>query len=186
MKFEADIIRFLQANASVGWINFFQFVTMLGSYLGFFIVFIIIFIKNKRLSFFFAVSFAVACVGNLILKQLIQKDRPFITYVDIHNYGNEDGFSMPSGHSVCAGLFATFLIYHLFSQTKDRWTRGLGATCFGLFPILIAFSRMILGVHYLSDVILGIIIGIIVAIIGIYVYNISKRKSRKGESLQNE
>ncbi|MBQ8444530.1 MAG: phosphatase PAP2 family protein [Clostridia bacterium] len=180
MEFEADIIRFLQTNASAGWINFFQIVTMLGSYLGFIISFIIIFVKNKRLGVVFALTFAVGSVGNYLLKHIIQRDRPFVTYEDIHNYGNEDGYGMPSGHSVCAGLFATFLIYLLFTQTQNKWTRLAGAVCLSLFPFLIAFSRMVLGVHYLSDTIIGIIIGIIVAILGICVYNMCRRKVEKG------
>lgn len=180
MEFEALIIKFLQTNASTGWINFFQITTMLGSYLGFFISFIIIFIKNKKLSFFFVLAFAAACVGNFLLKILIQRERPFENYDFIYNYGNEDGFSMPSGHSVCGALFATFLIYHLFTQIKDKWTRFFGTVSLSLLAMLTAFSRMVLGVHYISDVISGIIIGIIVAIIAICVYNITIRKLGKG------
>ena len=179
MEFEANLIRFLQTNASVGWIYFFQIVTMLGSYLGFFITFIIIFIKNRGLGVSFAIAFAVACVGNLLLKRLIMRDRPFVAYSDIHNYGNEDGYSLPSCHSVCAGLFATYLIYHLFCQCKDRKTRILGTICLSLFPCLIGFSRMVLGVHYLTDVLVGIILGIIVAIFSIYMYNICRQKLKE-------
>ena len=171
MSFEADLIRFLQTNASNGWITFFQVVTMLGSYLGFLIAFVIIFFKNKSLGIAFALTFAFGCVANFALKLLIARKRPFDEYSFIQNLGGEDGFSMPSGHSVCAGMFATFLIYLLFSQTKNTSTRVWGTICLSLFPVLIGFSRIILGVHYLSDVIVGIILGIIFAILGIWLYN---------------
>ena len=179
MKFEADIINFLQTNISTSWITFFQIITMFGSYLGFFISFIIIFVKNKKLSLFFAVTFVLGSLINQFLKFMISRDRPFVTYDYIENYGKEDGSSFPSGHSVCGGMFASFLCYHLFCQCKDRWTRGLGCSAFALMAGLIAFSRMVLGVHYISDVIVGIILGILFAILGIWLYNTSERKTFK-------
>ena len=176
MKFEAEIINFLQANASTGWITFFQFITTFGSYLGFFVAFIIIFLKNKKLGITFAITFALASVCNYFIKHIIKRDRPFVTYEYIENYGGEDGFSMPSGHSMCAGLFATFLLYHLFTQTKKLSLRISGAIFLSLFTGLIAFSRMVLGVHYLTDIIFGIIVGIIFAIIGICLYNYVRKR----------
>ncbi|MBQ8909361.1 MAG: phosphatase PAP2 family protein [Clostridia bacterium] len=180
MEFEAGIIKFLQSNASNGWITTFQVISMFGSYLGFCIVFFIIFIKNKRLSFVFALTFAAACVFNYALKRVICRHRPFVDYAYIYNFGNEDGFSMPSGHSVCAGLFASFLIYHLFTQSNDILTRVVGSICMALLTVLIAFSRVMLGAHYLTDTIVGIIIGIIFAILAVCVYNICRRKIWKG------
>lgn len=58
MEFEYDIIRFFQSNATTGWIAFFQTASMLGSYLGFLITFIIVFIKNKKLGLAVALTFA--------------------------------------------------------------------------------------------------------------------------------
>ena len=111
MKFEADIIEFFQTNLTPTWITVFQIITLFGSFLGFILTFILLFIKNKKLSYIFAITFVVAQICNKILKLIIARDRPFEAYESIINYGNEDGFSMPSGHSMSAGLFATFLIY---------------------------------------------------------------------------
>lgn len=172
MEFESDIIRFLQANATTGWITFFQIVTLFGSFLGLFLSFALIFVRNKKLAFFLLLTFATASVINHILKAIIGRPRPFDANEGIFNYGNEDGFSFPSGHSLCSGIFATFLVYHLFQTTKNGWTRALGTIAYSMFAMLIAFSRMVLGVHYLTDVIAGIILGIIFAIAGIFVYNV--------------
>ncbi|MBO5021941.1 MAG: phosphatase PAP2 family protein [Clostridia bacterium] len=176
MQIEADIIRFLQSNASTGWITLFQIITYLGSYLGLFITFVIIFSRNKKLSLALVVTFAISAVANHMLKAIIGRARPFDTYNDIANYGGEDGFSMPSGHSVCAGVFATFLVYNLFQTTKNRWTRALGTTAYASLMAVVGFSRMVLGVHYISDVALGITLGIIFAIAGIIVYNVIVKK----------
>ncbi len=173
---EADIIRFLQSNASTGWITLFQIITYLGSFLGLFVTFVIIFAKNKKLSLALIVTFAISAVVNHFLKAIIGRTRPFDAYTDIANYGGEDGFSMPSGHSVCAGLFATFLVYNLFQTTKNRWTRIFGTTAYASIMLLVGFSRMVLGVHYISDVAVGITLGIMFAIVGIMLYNVIVKK----------
>ena len=182
MEFEADLIKFFQTNATGGWVTFFQGVTMLGSYLGFLATFIIIFVKNKKLSFVFALTFAIASGVNFLLKMLIARQRPFDSYDFIKNLGGEDGYSMPSGHSMCSALFATFLIYHLYKIRKDRATKIWGTICLSLFPALIALSRMVLGVHYLTDTIVGIIVGIMFAFLGIWVYNVVEKKKAKEEN----
>lgn len=178
MGFEYDLIRFLQANATTGWLSFFQLVTMLGSYLGLVITFAIVFAKNKKLSLYLVITFVVGSVINHFLKAIIARERPFDTYADIFNYGNEDGFSMPSGHSLCAGIFATFLIYTLFISSKNRWTRALGSITILLFALLIMLSRMVLGVHYLTDTILGIIVGILFAFLAILIYTYMVKKKK--------
>lgn len=181
MSFEADIIKFLQANATSGWVTVFQIVTMFGSYLGFLVAFVIIFIKNRKLSYCLALTFVAGALVNFALKMIIARPRPFDQYDFIQNLDNESGFSMPSGHSVCGGMFASFLVYHLWKEKKDTLTRTLGTICLTLFPLIVGFSRMVLGVHYLSDVFVGIILGIIFAIVAIWVYNRVEKTKNKGK-----
>ncbi len=172
MKFESDIIRFLQSNATTEWLAFFQIVTLFGSFLGLVITFVVLYFQNKKLCLPLLITFAAASVINHILKALIGRPRPFDSYVDIINYGGEDGFSMPSGHALCAGIYFFFLVYGLFKSTKNKLTRGLGVVAYASVVLIIAFSRMVLGVHYFTDVIVGVFLGIIFAIIGLIVYNV--------------
>ncbi len=168
---EANIIRFLQTNASINWITLFQFITLFGSYLGFIIVLVIMWFKGGlRLSITFVLTFAFASLINQVLKLIIARDRPFVTYDDIINYGGEDGYSMPSGHSLCAGLFATFVFYTLLSSPHDLSTKIIGGIFCCLFPFLIAYSRMVLGVHYLSDTLVGIALGVLFAVVGLLIH----------------
>lgn len=183
---EAEIIRFLQANASVGWITLFQFVTLFGSYLGFIIVFAILFIRQRKLSLTFAVTFVIASLINQVLKHLIMRDRPFVTNSDIINYGNEDGYSMPSGHSLCGALYATFIFYHILSTSRHTSTKVLGGIFCFIFPFLIAYSRMVLGAHYLSDTLVGIALGVAFAVIAIVLYRIYIKKSKPSENINNK
>lgn len=180
MKFEGDIIRFFQANISTGWVTTFQIITLFGSFIGFLITFFILFMSKRKLSYVFVITFIFAQMFNRILKLIIARDRPFVVFEDIINYGNEDGFSMPSGHSMSVMIFATFIFYHLLSEPYKRSERIIGGITMTIVIFAVMLSRMVLGVHYLTDTIVGLIVGITFAIIAILLYNKSaKRKIRR-------
>ncbi len=179
MEFEHDIIKFFQSNMTVGWLDFFQLITLFGSFLGCFITFVIVFSKDKRLGFVLLLTFVVGSVINHFLKAIIARPRPFDSYSDIINYGNEDGYSMPSGHSLCTGIFATFLIYILFNYSKDKWTKFFGTIFITILSATILLSRMVLGVHYFTDVLAGIIVGVLFAIFAIIMYNLIRKKIKR-------
>ncbi len=178
MKFEADIIEFFQNNTSIGFIKLFQFLTLLGGLLGALIVFFILFFKKRSLSYAFLITFIIASIFNKVLKAIIMRDRPFEVYDYIENYGNEGGYSMPSGHSLSAAIFASFIFYLIIISSRQKSTKILGGISCFLFVVLIALSRMVLGVHFLTDTLAGIIVGILFAIIGIIIYNYIIRKLR--------
>ncbi|MBI4427261.1 MAG: LssY C-terminal domain-containing protein [Candidatus Magasanikbacteria bacterium] len=81
----------------------------------------------------------------------------------------EDSFSFPSGHAAMAVAFYGFLTYVLFRQIK-KWRYKINALFFSAAIILaIGFSRLYLGVHFLSDVWGGYLLGALWLIIGIAV-----------------
>lgn len=100
-----------------------------------------------------------------ILKPIINRSRPDFNLA----YYIENSLSFPSGHSAIAvALFGYYIYYLLKIDTlcKPRIVVLLsGATII----LLIGFSRMYLGVHYLSDVLGGFLIGLLWLIIGIIV-----------------
>ena len=175
---EIEIIYALQG-AGEGWITFFRIFTLLGSWLGFAIALMPLFFKDRKLSFAYVATFVFSVLFNLALKAIIARPRPFDSFEDVINYDGADGYSMPSSHAMCGAIIATFLIYFLFKQTKNVWGRTFGMIGLSLYAILVAFSRMILGAHYLSDVVVGLIEGVLLAIIGIIVYNVICRKLAK-------
>lgn len=79
----------------------------------------------------------------------------------------EDTFSFPSGHATIAVAFYGFLVYILFRQIK-KWKYKINALFFGITLILaIGLSRLYLGVHFLSDVWGGYLLGTLWLLIGI-------------------
>ena len=91
-----------------------------------------------------------------IVKNIIRRPRPFTTYPFIHNLVNVHTSSFPSGHTAEVFMLA-ISVSILFS--KHKWAMFF-AWC---WAVIIAYSRMDLGVHYPSDILGSIIISCIVA-----------------------
>ncbi|TKB51152.1 phosphatase PAP2 family protein [Ferrimonas sediminicola] len=68
-----------------------------------------------------------------------------------------DTFSLPSGHSAAAFLFATLLCWYI---------PGLGWGCF-LWSSGVAWARVVLGVHYPGDVVAGASLGTLAALVSL-------------------
>ncbi len=78
----------------------------------------------------------------------------------------EEGLSFPSGHSAAAGMLITAWTLLILVTVRQKVARSLMvATCL-IAGILIAASRIFLGVHYLSDVLAGLILGSILTLAG--------------------
>ncbi len=97
-------------------------------------------------------SLVISSVVTLGLKYSIKRDRPYITYNDVQNLLVEKSPSFPSGHTSMAFSTATSL-----SLVYPKWY--IIAPAF-LWASSVGYSRMHLGVHYPSDVLVGSMVGI--------------------------
>lgn len=87
------------------------------------------------------------------IKFSVRRKRPFNEYPDdIIKRAGPTGFSFPSGHSSSAFCTATAL-----TLSTKKWYVGVPAYT---YASLVAYSRMRLGVHYPSDVLVGALVGI--------------------------
>ncbi len=84
----------------------------------------------------------------------------------------ENSASFPSGHATIAIAFYGFLTYLVFREIKKY--RALTLAISIVIILAIGLSRLYLGVHYLSDVLVGYLIGAVWLMIGI---KIDKLKS---------
>ena len=87
-----------------------------------------------------------------VLKTSIQRERPFETYPDqVTKYSSGGSYSMPSGHTstVFAAATSVSILYPKWYVIAPSY----------LFAASVGYSRMYLGVHYPSDVLIGAIIG---------------------------
>jgi undecaprenyl-diphosphatase len=79
------------------------------------------------------------------------------------------GYSFPSGHTLSAFLGATVLCCY-----KRSW--GIPAL---ILAGLIAFSRLYLYVHFPSDVLAGLVLGVVIGLVTVFLYGKIMRKDKK-------
>jgi len=106
-----------------------------------------------------------AITGPIILKNIFAIERP-----DHNQLIDAGGFGYPSGHSLNAMVFFGMcaMLVWLYSTQKSR---KVGFTVFAIFAILsVGLSRIYLGVHTVTDVIGGYLMGIVILCAASIVY----------------
>lgn len=152
---------------------FFRIVTYLGNHGIIWILLSLVLIINKktrRIGLFAAAALLLQFIcGELILKFIIQRERPFYYRPDFDTIINHPtSYSFPSGHS---GSSAAFSLAVFFQNKK------LGAPLL-LLAASICFSRIYFMVHYPTDVMAGITLGIASAVVTFFLLNhIFKKKN---------
>lgn len=116
--------------------------------------------NQKKIAIIIPTSLVLITTMNQGLKFIFQRERP-IGYRLI----NINGYSFPSGHAMISMAFYGLLIYIIYLLVKDKKVRNIliGLLCLIIF--LIGISRVYLGVHYLSDVLVGYSISFIYLLI---------------------
>ena len=109
--------------------------------------------RNRNVVLFLIVVLAGVATINNVLKLVVDRERPDVT----HLVGTS-GSSFPSGHSAAAAAawFAFALVLGRFSSRRGR--ASLAATA-AIITFVVAASRALLGVHWLTDVIAGVAVG---------------------------
>jgi len=121
--------------------------------------------RDRRLAVLLVVSLvATAVTGELIIKNVVQRLRPFITDPTIELIiSAPSGYSFPSGHTASGFGCATVIC----RECKERWPRVAAVA----LAALIAFSRLYLNVHYPTDILGGIILGVCVGLLVTHIAN---------------
>ena len=100
-----------------------------------------------------ALTIGLANGISIALKEIIKRDRPFVSHPDDITQRTKVGpLSFPSGHTTAAFATATAL-----SLSSKQWQVAVPSYLYAGF---VGYSRMRLGVHYPSDVLAGALIGI--------------------------
>jgi undecaprenyl-diphosphatase len=111
--------------------------------------------RQWRLAIYLLVTGAGALILDPVLKSLVGRLRPVVAHPIAHGLGN----SFPSGHAlgsiVCYG--AVLLVF--LPAARGRW-RTVFITVIVALVALIGISRILLGVHYVSDVVGAWAVGI--------------------------
>ena len=161
IPFDADAMLFIQEQVRNGFLtpimkamSFLGDAGMLWIAIGIIMLF---FPRFRRSGIFMLTCLALATlVNNLVIKELVARPRPYTDIAELTVLIKPlDSFSFPSGHSCSSFASATALAL----TVKKR-----GALAF-IPAALIAFSRVYVGVHYPSDVLVGAAVGALVSIV---------------------
>lgn len=174
---------FNASSSSVFWDPFFKFVTLLGEEGLFFIIISIVmmlFKKTRKAGMAMLLAIGVgALMTNVTIKPIVARPRPFQNELSdcyhlfrqwwISAGATEVGEkSFPSGHTTSA--MAAMAGYFFASKKKYiSWTAML-------FAVLMGCSRIYLCVHYPSDILGGLVIGLIAGFIACFLINLLYKK----------
>jgi undecaprenyl-diphosphatase len=175
LQWERDLFFFLNGSDSALWDNFFYIYSDKWTWLIFYLCFLGVFIYKKDWKEIVCILVAIGLlvlltdkISSGVFKPLFQRFRPthhpdFLDQVKtVFNYrGGFYGFI--SSHAANAFGFATFCA--LIFRNK------LFTCTIFLFAFLTAYSRIYIGVHFISDVVAGAFLGILLAGIIYLLYN---------------
>lgn len=138
--------------------SFFRFISAVGTYGIIWIIVMIALItfeekKDRSFIWPFLLSIALSIlISQFILKGVFMRPRPETS--TLHDY------SFPSGHATTA-FAAAFILTFFDKKRRALWY---------MIAFLIAFSRVYLGHHYVSDVVAGAFIGWVVGVLSLRIY----------------
>lgn len=171
-----SILQFIQANMRSSIMDkIMPLITSLGNGLTIWMLIGVVFVINKKYRRYgiMIIFSLILCfiVGNLSLKPLVARVRPFnaTPLLDALLIRPPTDFSFPSGHTMCS--FAPGVV--IFYMNKRI---GIFALILSSF---IGFSRLYLYVHYPSDVFCGMVIGILLGIASIIIFNNIEKRNVK-------
>lgn len=119
---------------------------------------------------------AIALLGSLIInneiiKNLVKRPRPFVTFTDLQIIiPTPSQYSFPSGHTSSSFAAAAVFYRHL--------PKKLGVSSV-ILAGLIGFSRLYVGVHYPTDVLAGVVMGIFLSYLAEFLVNFVQKKMKK-------
>ncbi len=159
VEFEDDLVKALQEIFDSSFDTLIGLVTFFGSTLfAVMLVAIVFWCIDKRAGIILAFTTVISGFINILLKGTLGFERPYQHNEDIRAVEDILGevpetYAFPSGHSQTSATF--WSTAYLTANRK----RIIGVITI-IVSIVIPFTRMVLGVHYLSDVVVGILMGI--------------------------
>ena len=134
-------------------------ITSIGDVLGVVIIFLIfglfLFYKNpsikNRAIRIFTLSAVFGVMFTETIKHLVQRIRPYNLL--------EQSFSFPSAHAMISTIFLLSSIFLIAPLIEKRVIKNTFLITVSIFFPLVALSRIYLSVHYISDIMAGVVLG---------------------------
>ncbi|WP_024631353.1 MULTISPECIES: phosphatase PAP2 family protein [unclassified Paenibacillus] len=155
---------YLNSESRIYLLPFISFITALGSFnlsamaaVGFSILFLLQ-RRPRFLIYGYALlsSFAMMWILNTLLKEIFRRSRPELEHLLVVH-----GYSFPSGHAMISmGFYGMLFVIWAIERQQQLFGVALPVLCGMAFIFLIGISRIMLGVHYPTDVFTGFAAGL--------------------------
>jgi membrane-associated phospholipid phosphatase len=169
-----EVLEFIQEFRNPFFDFLFNFISFLGEdYTYITVLAILYYAYDKKLAEVVAFSLFTTASINALLKAIFMAPRPFTKYPDrVVNLRPETagGYSFPSGHTQG---FTTFT-FSLFFKEKKKFLLIIAL----ILSLLMAISRMYLGVHFLEDVTVSLVLGVLIAYGLVMLYNKTRESGK--------
>ncbi|MBR6185031.1 MAG: phosphatase PAP2 family protein [Clostridia bacterium] len=162
---EVSLMEWLQTNLGDGFISVISFFSAFGEELLLVLILGVLFWGyDKKIGRTVGLNALMGLVWSPMIKNVFLRRRPYFDHegikilrvVDKSADANDiaaQGFSFPSGHSTNAvTVYAS-----IAGQIKKRWLACLAV----VLPLLVGFSRVVIGAHYPTDVLAGWALGLL-------------------------
>ncbi|PEA10174.1 PAP2 family protein [Bacillus cereus] len=163
------MIKGLQTESSL---TFFSYFTKLGSAIGVIttlIISLLVFWKKRYYAAMIVYPMAILTthIVNKGIKEVVKRSRP-----SLNEALDALGYSFPSGHAMLSIMTFGFLAYIIAANWKSVAGKYGITILMGILIVLIGLSRVILNVHYPTDILAGYCAGGILLIIAIYCHRL--------------
>lgn len=169
-SFDFPILEWIQAHLQSPVMDtVMPIITLFGEY-GIFVIatalVLVLFPKTRKTGWAIGLSLALGLlVCNVLLKPAVARIRPYTLYAELYGtpvkllVKESFDYSFPSGHAIAMFEWSTVILM------KNKWL-GLLAT---LLAVAVSFSRLYLFVHYPTDVLISVVLGILFGILGVLI-----------------
>ena len=127
---------------------------------------LLILIFHNKKGLVLTISTFTCVITNSLIKHLIRRKRPTVIHLI-----KQGGYSFPSGHTMIAICLYGYLLYLARKNIKNKILKNFLSIILFVLIISICLSRIYVGVHFATDVLAGIFLGLAVLMLIIYYTN---------------
>ena len=158
--FDSNIQTWVRGGLPAGLTRFFKTITMLGNtpvqaIIAIVAVILLYLRQYKSEAIFVGASGLLASILIVSLKYIYQRQRPSITHL-VH----ASGYSFPSGHSLGTFMILGAIAIVLAQRLEKKESKIVVYAITGLLIFLVGLSRIYVGVHYPTDVLESLFLGL--------------------------
>lgn len=156
---DQTVASWMTALQSPAVLGFFRVITFFGEPQFFTALCVVMLLGNRfrAKGWLFAVSALLVGGVNQLLKAIFQRTRPAAEWM----LTTASGYSFPSGHAMGAMAIYGMLIYLVWHSSWPARVRKAVVTVLAVLILLIGISRVVLRVHYTTDVLAGWAAGLV-------------------------